>query len=61
MHVIIGGHDHRVLFQALVEKNNDGRHTKPIIAHAGHRGMYLGRLDITVSGNRQKGYRVTTL
>jgi 2',3'-cyclic-nucleotide 2'-phosphodiesterase (5'-nucleotidase family) len=59
MHVIIGGHDHRVLFQALVEKNNDGRHTKPIIAHAGHRGSYLGRLDITVSGNRQAGYRVT--
>ena len=59
MHVIIGGHDHRVLFQALVEKNKNGRHTKPIIAHAGHRGMYLGRLDITVSGNRQKGYRVT--
>jgi len=59
MHVIIGGHDHRVLFQALAEEYNDNCLTKPIIVHAGHRGTYLGRLDIIVSGNRQAGYHVT--
>jgi 5'-nucleotidase / UDP-sugar diphosphatase len=59
VHVIIGGHDHRVLHQALVEKNVTGDLAGPIIGHAGYRGMYLGRLDIGVSGNRQEGYRVT--
>jgi 2',3'-cyclic-nucleotide 2'-phosphodiesterase (5'-nucleotidase family) len=48
-----------MLFQPLVEKNHDNLLTKPIIAHAGHLGIFLGRLDITVSGNRQEGYRVT--
>lgn len=59
LHVIIGGHDHRAMGQALAEKNTESGLAGPIIAHAGHRGMYLGRLDITVSGDREQGYRVT--
>jgi 2',3'-cyclic-nucleotide 2'-phosphodiesterase (5'-nucleotidase family) len=58
-HVVIGGHDHRALHQALVEKNATGDLVGPIIGHAGCRGMYLGRLDFTVSGTRKEGYRVT--
>lgn len=59
LHVIIGGHDHRVFDEALVDKKANGELAGPIIGHAGSRGLYLGRLDLTVLGNRQDGYRVT--
>jgi 2',3'-cyclic-nucleotide 2'-phosphodiesterase (5'-nucleotidase family) len=59
LHVIIGGHDHRILDKPLIEQKPNGELAGPIIGHAGYRGLYLGQLELSVSGNRQDGYRVT--
>jgi 2',3'-cyclic-nucleotide 2'-phosphodiesterase (5'-nucleotidase family) len=58
LHVIIGGHDHRALEKPVVEARKDGSPAGPIVAHAGGRGEFLGRLDLTLDGNRKDGYRV---
>ncbi len=50
--VIIGGHSHTILFEPIVEKKADGSLAGPIITQAGSRGLYLGRLDLTVKGVR---------
>jgi 2',3'-cyclic-nucleotide 2'-phosphodiesterase (5'-nucleotidase family) len=48
LHVIIGGHSHTKLDEAIVEKKRDGSPAGPLIVQAGSRGLFLGRLDLTV-------------
>ncbi len=50
--VIIGGHSHTLLFDPIVDKRADGSLAGPIITQAGSRGLYLGRLDLTIQGAR---------
>jgi len=46
--VIVGGHSHTTLETADIRKNLDGKDV--YITQAGSRGVYVGRVDITVSG-----------
>ncbi len=59
LHVIVGGHSHDALEQPVVEKKANGWPNGPIVVQAGSKGRYLGRLDLTVAGNRKDGYQVT--
>ena len=52
LHVIVGGHSDTVLTEPIVDKNKDGSVAGPLIVQAGSRGLYLGRLDLTVEGHR---------
>ncbi len=58
LHVIIGGHDHKVLREPEVILGKGGAPAGPLVCHAGHRGEFLGRLDLVVDGNKKDGYRV---
>ncbi|HUO57345.1 MAG TPA: bifunctional UDP-sugar hydrolase/5'-nucleotidase [bacterium] len=52
IHVIIGGHSYTALTEPIVEKRADGSLAGPLIVQAGSRGLYLGRLDLTIKGRR---------
>lgn len=52
LHVIIGGHSQTLLTEPIVDKKADGSLAGPLIVQAGSRGLYLGRLDLTVQGHR---------
>jgi 5'-nucleotidase / UDP-sugar diphosphatase len=54
LNVIIGGQSQTLLTEPLVTKTKDGNIVGPIIAQAGSRGLYLGRLDLTVNGHRDR-------
>jgi 5'-nucleotidase / UDP-sugar diphosphatase len=52
IHVVIGGYSQTLLTEPIVTKSKDGSILGPIIGQAGSRGLYLGRLDLTVEGHR---------
>jgi 5'-nucleotidase/UDP-sugar diphosphatase len=52
IHVVIGGYSETVLTAPIVTQLKDGSLLGPIIGQAGSRGLYLGRLDLTVDGHR---------
>ncbi|HTC19451.1 MAG TPA: 5'-nucleotidase C-terminal domain-containing protein, partial [bacterium] len=52
IHVVIGGYSETVLTAPIVNQLKDGSLLGPIIGQAGSRGLYLGRLDLTVDGHR---------
>lgn len=58
LHVIVGGHSHTLLEEPVVTLRKDGSPDGPIIVQAGEKGRYLGRLDLTVEGDKKSGYRV---
>jgi len=60
LHVIVGGHSHDLLEEAVAPGKSAGAYTGPIIVQAGERGRYLGRLDLTVDGDKKTGYRVVS-
>ncbi len=54
IHVIIGGYSHTLLTEPIATKAKDGSLLGPLICQAGSQGLYLGRLDLTVEGHRDK-------
>jgi 2',3'-cyclic-nucleotide 2'-phosphodiesterase (5'-nucleotidase family) len=60
LHVIVGGHSHDLLEKAVAPDKTAGAYAGPIIVQAGERGRYLGRLDLTVDGDKKNGYRVVS-
>lgn len=54
LHVIIGGYSKTLLHEAIEPKTKDGRFLGPLIVQAGSRGLYLGRLDLSVEGRRDR-------
>jgi 2',3'-cyclic-nucleotide 2'-phosphodiesterase (5'-nucleotidase family) len=58
LHVVVGGYSQDVLADPVVDKRKDGTLNGPIIAQAGSHGLYLGRLDLTVDGDRKHGYAI---
>ncbi|HEY5037661.1 MAG TPA: bifunctional UDP-sugar hydrolase/5'-nucleotidase, partial [bacterium] len=52
LQIIIGGHTHTLLLEPIVDKRKDGSLAGPLITQAGSRGLYLGRLDLTLEGHR---------
>lgn len=52
LHVIIGGYSRTLLDKPIVETKADGSSAGPLIVQAGSRGLYLGRLDLTLEGRR---------
>ncbi len=52
IHVVIGGYSETLLTAPIVTQSKDGSLLGPIIGQAGSRGLYLGRLDLTVEGHR---------
>jgi len=59
VHVIVGGHTHEAYPEAVKTKKPDGT-PGPLIVQAGERGRYLGRLDLTLSGDKKNGYKVVS-
>ena len=58
LHVIVGGYSQDVLTEPVVNKRKDGTLDGPMIVQAGSHGLYLGRLDLTVDGDRKHGYAI---
>ncbi len=54
VHIIVGGYSHTLLNEPLATKDEDGSLVGPLICQAGSQGLYLGRLDLTVEGHRDK-------
>ncbi len=52
IHVVIGGYSQTLLTAPIVTQLKDGSLLGPIVGQAGSRGLYLGRLDLTVDGHR---------
>jgi 2',3'-cyclic-nucleotide 2'-phosphodiesterase (5'-nucleotidase family) len=59
-HVIVGGHSHDLLQEAVVTTKSNGAPVGPIIVQDGEHGRYLGRLDLTVEGDKKAGYQVVS-
>jgi 2',3'-cyclic-nucleotide 2'-phosphodiesterase (5'-nucleotidase family) len=58
LHVIVGGYSQDALTDPVVNKRKDGTLEGPMIVQAGSHGLYLGRLDLTVDGDRKHGYAI---
>jgi len=52
LHVILGSREQAGLTLPIVNKFKDGTVAGPIIGQSGPRGLYLGRLDLSVEGHR---------
>jgi 2',3'-cyclic-nucleotide 2'-phosphodiesterase (5'-nucleotidase family) len=58
LHVIVGGYSRDVLNDPVIQTNQEGKLVGPLIAQAGSHGLYLGRLDLTVDGDKKHGYAI---
>ncbi|HVM32951.1 MAG TPA: bifunctional UDP-sugar hydrolase/5'-nucleotidase [bacterium] len=58
LHVIVGGYSQDALADPEVNKRKDGTLDGPMIVQAGSHGLYLGRLDLTVDGDKKHGYAI---
>jgi 2',3'-cyclic-nucleotide 2'-phosphodiesterase (5'-nucleotidase family) len=54
LHVIISGNSDKILKEPIVNQTKTGDLVGPLIVQTGYRGLYLGRLDLTVDGKRDR-------
>ncbi len=54
LHVIISGNSDKVLKDPLLNLTKGGGLVGPLLVQSGNRGLYLGRLDLTVDGKRDR-------
>ena len=54
LHVIISGNSDKILKDPLVNRTKGGDLVGPLLVQSGNRGLYLGRLDLTVEGKRDR-------
>ncbi len=54
LHVIISGNSDKILNEPIVKQTKEGDLIGPLIVQTGNRGLYLGRLDLTVEGKRDR-------
>lgn len=54
LHVIISGNSDKILKDPLANLTKGGDLIGPLLVQTGNRGLYLGRLDLTVDGKRDR-------
>ncbi len=54
LHVIIGGDGDKILKEPLANQTKGGDLVGPLLVQTGNRGLYLGRLDLSVEGKRDR-------
>jgi len=54
LHVIVSGTSEKVLKDPMVNRTKGGDLVGPLLVQSGNRGLYLGRLDLTVDGKRDR-------